>query len=51
MSEGFPSAPAMIGRQVRYQLLTFVRTPVAVFFTLALPLIMLVLFNALFGDS
>jgi len=51
VSQGFPSAPAMIGRQMRYQLLTFARTPVAVFFTVLLPLIMLVLFNALFGDS
>jgi ABC-2 type transport system permease protein len=37
--------------QVRYQLLMFWRTPVALFFTLALPLIMLVLFNALFGNQ
>jgi ABC-2 type transport system permease protein len=47
----FPSAPALVVRQVRYQQLTFVRTPIAVFFTLALPLMMLVLFNALFGDE
>jgi ABC-2 type transport system permease protein len=36
---------------VRYQLLVFRRSPIAVFFTLALPLLMLVLFNALFGDE
>jgi ABC-2 type transport system permease protein len=48
---GAPSTPWLFGRQVRYQLLVFVRTPIAVFFTLALPLMMLVLFNALFGDE
>jgi ABC-2 type transport system permease protein len=48
---GFPSALWLLARQVRYQLLVFVRTPIAVFFTLALPLMMLVLFNALFGDQ
>jgi ABC-2 type transport system permease protein len=37
--------------QVKYQLKVFVRSPVAVFFTVALPLIMLVLFNALFANS
>ena len=45
------STGALIVRQARYQLLTFWRIPVALFFTLALPLIMLVLFNALFGSS
>ena len=48
---GFPSAPTTVMRQLRYQLLTFVRVPVAVFFTILLPLIMLVLFNALFGNG
>jgi len=48
---GYPSAPALVLRQVRYQQLSFRRTPIAVFFTLALPLIMLLLFNALFGDE
>jgi ABC-2 type transport system permease protein len=47
----FPATPALVLRQVRYQQLSFRRTPIAVFFTLALPLIMLVLFNALFGDE
>lgn len=37
--------------QIRYQLLMFWRTPVALFFTILLPLIMLVLFNSLFGDA
>ncbi len=47
----FPSTPKLLVDQTRYQLVTFVRIPVAVFFTLGLPLVMLVLFNALFGDS
>lgn len=47
----FPVTPALVLRQVRYQQLSFRRTPIAVFFTLALPLIMLLLFNALFGDE
>ena len=37
--------------QIRYQLLVFWRTPVALFFTLLLPLVMLLLFNSLFGDG
>ncbi len=37
--------------QLRYQLKIFWRTPVAAFFTLVLPLVMLVLFNALFGGG
>jgi ABC-2 type transport system permease protein len=45
----FPSTVRLAAIQVRYQLVTFWRIPVAVFFTLGLPLIMLVLFNALFG--
>ena len=39
------------GRQTAYQLRSFRRIPIAVFFTLGLPLIMLVLFNALFGST
>ncbi len=38
-------------RQARAQTLVFVRTPIAAFFTLALPLVMLVLFNALFDGE
>lgn len=41
----------VLGDQIRYQLMVFARTPVAVFFTVALPLIMLVLFNALFANE
>lgn len=48
-------SPAWTGgswiRQVRYQLTMFLRSPVAVFFTVMLPLIMLLLFNSLFGDA
>ena len=48
---GWPSTARLLARQVRYQLLLFWRVPVAMFFTLVLPIIMLVLFNALFGDE
>lgn len=37
--------------QIRYQLLMFWRTPVALFFTILLPLIMLLLLSSLFGDA
>lgn len=47
----WPSKTKLLFQQIRYQLLMFWRTPVALFFTLALPLIMLVLFNALFGNQ
>lgn len=50
-SQPFPPSIALLMRQVRYQLVLFWRTPVALFFTLALPLVMLVLLNALFGSS
>lgn len=46
-----PPAPRQLLRHIGYQTRTFWRTPIAVFFTLLLPLIMLVLFNALFGGS
>ncbi len=51
MSESWPSTARLVIGQIRYQLLVLWRTPVALFFTIALPLIMLVLFNALFGGS
>ena len=47
----FPSTLRLVALQTRYQLVTFWRIPVAVFFTVGLPLVMLVLFNALFGDG
>lgn len=48
---GFPSSLSLVIRQTRYQILYFFRVPVALFFTLILPIVMLVLFNALFGDN
>lgn len=47
----FPSMPRLALQQLRYQLLTTVRSPVGLFFTLILPVVMLVLFGALFGDA
>lgn len=47
----WPSPVRLLLGQVRYQLLVFWRTPVALFFTLALPLMILLLFNSLFGDE
>lgn len=47
----FPATTRLFAQQVRYQLLTFARSPVGMFFTLVLPLLMLVLFNALFGGD
>jgi ABC-2 type transport system permease protein len=47
----WPSPVRLLAGQIRYQLLVFWRTPVAMFFTLALPLMILLLFNALFGDA
>ncbi len=45
------STPALVVRHVRAQNRIFWRTPVGAFFTLALPIIMLVLFVALFGSD
>ena len=47
----YPSDASLIVRQTLYQLKFFARVPVALFFTIILPLVMLVLFNALFGDD
>jgi ABC-2 type transport system permease protein len=47
----FPSTAGLMATQMRYQLLTFARSPVGLFFTLGLPTIMLILFNSLFGDG
>lgn len=47
----FPSTIALVARQIRYQLLMFWRIPIALFFTILFPLVMLVLFNAIFGDT
>jgi ABC-2 type transport system permease protein len=48
---GFPSTARLLAMQTRYQILTLWRIPVAMFFTLGLPLVMLVLLNALFGGT
>lgn len=45
------SPPSLVATQIRFQVRTFMRIPVAAFFTLALPLVMLVLINALFADG
>ena len=50
-STDYPSNVSLVVRQIRYQLAYFLRVPVALFFTLILPIVMLVLFNALFGDN
>lgn len=47
----WPGAPMMLLRQVRHQLTMFWRVPVAVFFTVALPIVILVVFNAVFGGG
>lgn len=50
--EPWPSSAGLLADQVRSNLVQFVRIPVALFFTLVLPLLMLVLFNTLFaGDE
>jgi len=49
MAEGeMPSTFALVRRQIGYQNRLFRRTPIAAFFTLAFPLIFLILFGALF---
>ncbi len=47
----WPSTPTLVAEQTRYQVITFVRSPVGMFFTLGLPIFMLVLFNSLFGGG
>ena len=47
----FPGSGRMLVTQTRYQLVTFWRIPVAMFFTLALPLMLLLVVNALFGNE
>lgn len=46
-----PGSLRMIVHQIRYQNKIFWRTPVAAFFTLIFPLMMLVLFTAIFGND
>lgn len=45
------SSSLLLWRQIRHQNAMFWRTPVAAFFTLALPLMFLLLFNVLFGGE
>lgn len=47
----WPSAATLLAIQVRSQIVQFVRIPVAVFFTILLPLVMLVVFNAVFAGG
>jgi len=49
--DAWPSAAGMLARQVRHQLRMFWRVPVAVFFTVALPIVILIVFNAVFGSG
>lgn len=51
MTASFPGMAALAVAQIRYQIKVFFRTPVAAFFTLVLPIVMLVLFNSLFSDG
>jgi ABC-2 type transport system permease protein len=51
VAPAFPSTAKLLWTQTVYQLRSFRRIPIAMFFTLGLPLIMLVLFNALFGSN
>ena len=46
-----PSSPEMIWHQVRYHNRVFWRTPIAAFFTIVFPLMLLVLFIAIFGNE
>ncbi len=50
MTDGRTSTRVLVWRQVRYQNTLFWRTPVAAFFTLAFPLMFLILFNLLFDQ-
>ena len=47
----WPSSFALLVRQIRAQLTQFIRIPVALFFTILMPLGMLLLFNSLFAGN
>lgn len=47
----WPSTAHMGMRQIRHQLNMFVRVPIAVFFTVALPIVVMLIFNAVFADG
>jgi ABC-2 type transport system permease protein len=51
MAESLPSPLRLLVRQVGYQNRKFRRVPVAAFFTLAFPLIFLLLFGTIYGDG
>jgi ABC-2 type transport system permease protein len=46
-----PSAPALLWHQTRYELRTFIRTPISAFFTLIFPLMIFIVFALLFGNE
>jgi ABC-2 type transport system permease protein len=46
-----PSVGALVWQQFRYQNKVFWRTPIAAFFTIVFPLMLLVLFTAIFGND
>lgn len=46
-----PGVGGLVWQQIRYQDKVFWRTPIAAFFTLAFPLMLLVLFGAIFGTE
>ena len=47
----FPSSLQLLARHAWYQIVYIVRVPVALFFTIIFPVMLLILFNALFGDG
>jgi ABC-2 type transport system permease protein len=51
VAEGRTGAAALVWQQVRYQNRLFWRTPVAAFFTIAFPLMFLLLFSVIFGTE
>ncbi len=51
MVEGRTPTASLAWRQIRYQNRLFWRTPVAAFFTLAFPLMFLLLFSVIFGNE
>ncbi|MEC8872516.1 MAG: ABC transporter permease [Actinomycetota bacterium] len=50
MADRFPSSAGLLARQIGYQNRLFRRTAISAFFTLAFPLIFLLLFGAIFED-
>src|SRR3990172_10181893 len=51
MAEGRTATAALVWQQIRYQNRLFWRTPVAAFFTIAFPMMFLLLFSVLFGTE